>query len=109
GVAHPRVVGAVQRDPGPEIEVVDEVSLYGVEGVLGEVLAAEEVVVVGEERHAWDKLHRQGTQGLGDPELWLEGPAVGPDIHELVGVVLATGGRHLQAGPDDEIDRKSVV
>jgi len=56
--APPGVVGAVQRHPGTEVEVIDEVSLNGVERVLGEIVAAEEVVIVGEERHAREQLQR---------------------------------------------------
>src|SRR4029453_6787785 len=60
-------------------------------------------MIVGINGDASGEFQRQRSEGLGEAQLRLDGPAVGPDIHEFIGVVLAEGSRYLQAGPQDEI------
>src|SRR5262245_5083238 len=97
------IVGGVQRAPYSGPEVVDEVSLHGVDGVLLKRHAVEKVIVVRVERDTGIQLERQRPQGLGEPDLRLDGPAIGPNVQQLTGVVLAKGRGDLQAGSYDEV------
>src|SRR4029450_4500148 len=60
-------------------------------------------MIVGINGDASGEFQRQRSEGLGEAQLRLDGPAVGPDMHEFIGVVLAEGSRYLQAGPQEEI------
>ena len=78
------VVGGVQRAPYASPDIVDEVTLHGVDGVLLQRHAVEKIIVVRVERDAGTQLERQRPQGLGDPDLRLGGPAIGPNVQQLI-------------------------
>src|SRR5262249_35098156 len=101
--ASARVVRGVEGRPEGGEELIDEMSLHGVNGVLLEGISPEEVVVVGEERDGGNPLERQRAPSLGHSELRFDGPAVAPDVQELRRVVLTERSRHLQAGPYYEV------
>ena len=78
-------------------------SLERVKGLLCTVLTTEKIIVRRIEGDTSGGLQRQPPPGLGDPELRLDGPAVGTKVHELLGVVLAERNPHLQAGTHNEV------
>src|SRR6185369_9535736 len=88
--------------PDAPADVVDGVALHGEERSLVARLA-QEVVVPGEERDAGRELQADGAQALRESQLGLDRPAVGADVHQLVGVVLAEGQAHPEAESDDEV------
>src|SRR5262245_55525477 len=78
-------------------------SLERVERILRAALPIEKIIVGRVEGDTSGGFQCQRSPGLRDPELRLEGPAVGTKVHELLGVVLAEGKPHLQAGAHNEV------
>ena len=78
-------------------------SLHGIERRLREIIAAEEVGIVGEEGHAGSELECPGTNGLRNPELGLERPAIVAEVEQLAVVVLPERRGNLKADANNEI------
>src|SRR5215475_3139664 len=91
GGAPTGIIGPIHSHPDAVRQAVDHVALHRVEGILGPRLAVEKVAVVGVNGHTGGKFQLQRPPGFGDTKLRLEKPAVGPEVHEPIGVVLAEG------------------
>src|SRR5262245_43108601 len=96
GAAAP-VEGRVARDPETGLEGVADVELERAEGTLLAPRAPEEIGVVREEPDPRVELEHPPSPRVREPELRLEGPAIGPEVDELGRVVLAVGGDDHEA------------
>src|SRR5262245_66376856 len=74
GRAPARVVGSIHCTPHTATEVVDEVPLEGVNGILRTGVAAEKVIVGRVEGDAGGEVQCQGTRGLCYTQVWLDRP-----------------------------------
>jgi hypothetical protein len=84
-------------------ERVEEMCLHSVDRRLRENIAAEEVGVVTEDRHAGCDLECPGTPRLGNPEFRPERPAIVANVEQLAVVVLSKRRGNLKAHANDEI------
>lgn len=93
----------IERSPDTGAKAADQVPLQRVEWALRALAAAEEIVVIGEERDRCLAFQRLRPEGLRYPNVRLEGPAVDADVDQLAGVVLAPGRRYPQSSADDQV------
>ena len=74
-------------------------ALHAIDRILPAHIAAEELAIGREERSTGSPFQYPAAKRFGDADLRLEGPAVGADVDELVGIVLTCGrgDRHADA------------
>src|SRR5206468_9195029 len=101
--ARAEIVGPVHTSPHATPEVVADMRLHGVDRILFKGVAAEKIVVIGEESHAGGEFQLEFPDRFGDSKARLEGPAVRPNVHRFAGVVLTKGSGHLKTRSDDDI------
>src|SRR5438046_10724976 len=77
--------------------------LHRVDGILLKGVAAEKIVIIGEESHAGGEVQLEFPDRFGDSEARLGGPVVRPNVHCFAGVVLAKGSGQLKTCSDDDI------
>src|SRR6266481_1711682 len=103
--ARAEIVGPVHTSPHAAAEVVADMRLHGVDGILLKGVAAEKIVIIGEESHAGGEFQLEFPDRFGDSEARLEGPAVRPNVHCFAGVVpvtsRSTGCPASKADPDN--------
>src|SRR5436309_5396406 len=101
--ARAEIVGPVHTSPHAATEVVADMRLHRVDRILLKGVAAEKIVIIGEESHAGGEFQLEFPDRFGDSEARLEGPAVRPNVYCFAGVVLAKGSGHLKTRSDDNI------
>src|SRR6266536_1369273 len=101
--ARAEIVGSIHTSPHATAEVVADMRLHGVDGILLKGVASEKIVIIGEESHAGGEFQLEFPDRFGDSEARVEGPAVRPNVHCFAGVVLAKGSGHLKTRSDDNI------
>src|SRR5437667_894071 len=101
--ARAEIVGPVHTSPHAAAEVVADMYLHGVDGILLKSVAAEKIVIIGEESRAGGEFQLEFPDRFRDSEARLEGPTVRPNVHCFAGVVLAKGSGHLKTRSGDDI------
>src|SRR6187399_3465203 len=96
-------VDAIQRKPDTRLKRVEEMRLNRIDRRLRKSVAAEEIGVVAKEHHAGGDLECPGTPSLGEPQFWLERPAIVAEIEQLAVVVLPKGRGNLKTHANDKI------
>src|SRR6266516_6900683 len=97
------IVGPVHTSPHAASEVVADMHLHVLDGILLKGVAAEKIVIIGEESHAGGEFQLEFPDRFGDSKSRLEGPAVRPNVHCFAGVVLTKRSGHLKTRSDDDI------
>ena len=82
--ARAEIISPVHTSPHAAAEVVADMRLHGVDGILLKGVAAEKIVIIGEESHAGGQFQLEFPDGFGDSKARLEGPGFVPMFTALL-------------------------